>query len=444
MDKLLKNNWVVKILSFVIALMLYAMVSANGQPSSGTSDLLGSDDQQTTITENLKIKYNQDDYVVTGAPQSVKVQLQGPSDLILKAKLLGTRSAYIDLTKKKSGTYNVKVQTSGFPAGLRVTPNPDSVTVTLQRKVTKQLPVSIDILNKSNIASGYVLSDPTIEPKTVSVTGGQDMVDAIAFIKGVVNVQGADGTMDKTVALNAYDNNGNQLNVDISPSTVHVNIPILKVAKQVTLSATSSGNPADGYSVGSISVSPKEVMVYGKKSGNLDTIDEIGPLSVPVDGLAASKTFKVKVPVPDGADRVSPKTVSVTVSIVKGNEGQGTSGNSDQSNSDQTTSGKAANQDTSQTQGSTSFQNIPIHIQGLSSGKRAVIEQPDSVSVQVKGSQSDLKGLSASDIQASVNAAGLSNGEHQVTIQLELPKGLTGEASPESAKVTISDKKTSS
>ncbi|WKB35988.1 hypothetical protein QS257_01300 [Terrilactibacillus sp. S3-3] len=70
MDKLLKNNWVVKILSFIIALMLYAMVSANGQPSSGASDLLGNDEQQTTITENLQIKYNQDDYVVTGAPQS--------------------------------------------------------------------------------------------------------------------------------------------------------------------------------------------------------------------------------------------------------------------------------------------------------------------------------------------------------------------------------------
>ncbi|WKB35990.1 CdaR family protein [Terrilactibacillus sp. S3-3] len=177
-----------------------------------------------------------------------------------------------------------------------------------------------------------------------------------------------------------------------------------------------------------------------RKSSELNTIDEIGPLSVPVDGLSASKTFKVKVPVPSGADRVSPKTVSVTVKIVKGNQGQSGSDTSDQSKSDQTTSGQASNQET---QGSTSFQNIPIHIQGLSSNKRAAI-QPGSVSVKVEGSQSDLNGLSASDIQASVNVAGLSNGTHQVKIQLRLPRGLTGEATPKSAKVTISDKQKTS
>ncbi|WP_141604059.1 CdaR family protein [Terrilactibacillus laevilacticus] len=135
MDKLLRSPWFVRAISLFTAILLYAFVSSTEQPSNGSqANLLGDNQQSTSMTEKLDVKFDSNRYVITGAPDSVKLEIKGPSDKILKAKLLNSKSASINLTGKKAGTYNVKVETDGFPSGLKVVSVPDSITVTLQKK----------------------------------------------------------------------------------------------------------------------------------------------------------------------------------------------------------------------------------------------------------------------------------------------------------------------
>ncbi|MDD9150000.1 MULTISPECIES: CdaR family protein [unclassified Sporolactobacillus] len=426
MDKLLRKNWLVKIISFVIALMLYAIVNAGQTPSSTPSSVITNQTQQMMITEGLDVRYNSNQYVVSGAPRSVNLRLNGSNDLILKAKLLTMKSAFIDLTNMKSGTYDVQVQTQGFPTGLKVTPVPSSVRVTIQKKTSKELPVAVDILDKSKVGAGLLVGDPVIDPRAVTVTGGEDTVNSIAFIKGVVSVKNASATVDRMITLHAYDSTGKEVDVSIEPSAVHVQVPVTRVSKQLSIQAVTTGTPASGYSVGSIDLSANTVNVIAPDENTLSTITGISPLSVSVDGLSGDKTFSVDVPVPSGATRVSPAKVDVTVHIVKSSSstGSGSSASSAFSSSGQ--------------YGSKNFQSIPLTMTGLSSGRNATFTSANHVDVSVTGNSQDLNNLTAKDIQASVDLSGLGTGRHQVTVDVTVPNGLSAHASPGSVGVSIS------
>ncbi|GGL64517.1 CdaR family protein [Sporolactobacillus putidus] len=426
MDKLLRKNWLVKIISFVTALMLYAIVNAGQNPSPSPSSVIINQTQQMIVTEKLDVRYNSNQYVVSGAPQSVSLRLSGSNDLILKARLLTGKSAFINLVNMRPGTYDVQVQTQGFPTGLKVTPVPGTVRVTVQKKTSKELPVAVDILDKSTVGAGFLVGDPVIDPKAVTVTGGESTINSIAFIKGVISVKGANATVDKMIALHAYDSTGSEVDVSIEPSAVHVQVPVTRVSKQLSIQAVTTGTPAAGYQVGSIDLSANTVNVIAHDGNALNTITGIPPLSVPVDGLTSDKTFSVNVPVPAGATQVSPGKVNVTVHIVKATSAGGGS------------SASSAAAGTSGQMGTRNFQAVPVTVTGLGSGRNATFTSANNVNVSVTGNSQDLNNLTANDIQASVDLTGLGTGQHQVTVNITVPNGLTAQASPGSVGVNIS------
>ncbi|WP_100486387.1 YbbR-like domain-containing protein [Sporolactobacillus pectinivorans] len=437
MDKLLRKNWVVKIISFVLALMLYAIVSAGQSPSSSPSSIAVNPLEQMTIAERLNLKYDANKFVVSGVPQTVDLRLSGTSDQILKARLLAIKSAFIDLNGMKPGTYDVRVQTSGFPSGLSVKAVPSAVRVTLQERTSKEFPVALDILNKKAISSGYSIGSPTIDPKTVTVTGGRQTIDSIAFIRGVIDVNGANTTADKMITLHAYDSGGDQMDVAIAPSAVHVQVPITKMSKQVTLQALTTGTPANGYSVGSVNLSVNNVTVVAPDSNTLNQIVDVQPISVSVAGLTQDKTYNVSVPLPAGATQASPSKVSVTVHIVPTASG-GSSMNSSGTSSSSPSSSSGASSSSNQGNTSKQFSNIPVSATGLAVNQTVTLGNNGHVDVSVTGSATDLNKLSSSDIKAQVDLTGLSTGDQRVAVNVSVPAGLTASASPGTLNVTIS------
>lgn len=446
MDKLLNNNWFVKIVSFVMALMLYAIVSAgDGTPSGTSSNIAVNPTQQTAIiTSNLAIKYDQDKYVVNGAPQTISVRLSGSNESILKAKLPSTKSVYLDLSNMKPGTYDARVQTRGFPSGLTVNPSPKTVRVTIQKRTSKELPIAIDILNKNSLAEGYTVGDPVIATQNVTVTGGEDTVDSIAFVKGVISVKGANAAVDKMITLHAYNSNGDQVNVTINPSSVHVRVPVEKLAKQLSINAVTTGTPAKGYRVDSIDQSAKAVTVTAQDGAALDQITTLEPLSVSVDGLKKDKTFTVKVALPSGATKIDPEKIDVTVHIVKETDAESDESSADSSADSSSDSSSSLSSDLSSDSSlSTDKQtkklsNIPIKVIGLKDGLNASFDKEDHVSVSVTGSSQDLDKLTADDVQAEVDLNGLDMGAHEVTVAVSTAGGLVAKANPGTVKVSIS------
>ncbi len=464
MDKLFKSNWFVKIISFLLALMLYTVVSANQHSPNNSASLLGKSEQSTVVTEDLQVKVDTDKYIVSGAPDKVNVQLKGPSELILKAKLLQSQPAYIDLTGKKAGTYSAKVQ-ADFPSGLKVTPNPGKVTVTVQKKITKTRKVNIDVLNQDSVSGDYTVGAPEPSPGSVQVTGGQDTVNNISFVKGVVDVKNANEDVEQRVKLNAYDRDGNQLDVTINPAYATVKVPIAKTAESFPLNVKVEGKPADGYQIEATDVTPQKVMVYGDQKV-LDAIGKLDDVTVNAEGLKDDKTFTVDIPVPKGADHVEPKTAKVKVKVISnkdsaaqkktssadtanqtsdsGTTGNDTSGDSS-ATADSAPSGASDNNDNAaadQQSATRLFKNIPINVNGLDKGTQSIaFLDPDSQAVDVKltGEKSVIDKTDISDITADINIDGLKNGKHTVPIHLSYPDGLKKGTDQLAAKIELSD-----
>lgn len=434
MDKLFRSNWFVKIISFLLALMLYTVVSSNQQPQATKTSLLTNGQQSITVTQNLQINVDTNKYIVTGAPNTVNVQLKGPSDLILKARLLQSRSAFIDLSGKGAGTYTAKVQTKGFPSGLDVKVNPAKVTVTVQKEITATENVDIDTINKNSVPADYTVGSPQVTPTQVQATGGKDTVDSIAFVKGVVDVKGATSDVQQRVKLNAYDKDGNQLNVNLDPAYANVTVPVAKTAKKVPVNVTLSGSTPSGYKVDSIVVSPENVTIFGNNK-SVDSINSIDGITVPVDGLKKDKTFTEDVPVPSGATRVEPKTVEVTVKIVA-SKSAGQTKTSKTSDSSSTTAGTTS----SDTMENRLFKDVPIQINGTDSNNEQVAflsPQNQALDVKLQGKKSEIENTNASDVLASVDVGGLSDGKHSVPIHLTFPGSLTNETKDLSAEIQV-------
>lgn len=408
MDKLFRSSWFIKIISFLIALMLFTMVSAEQQPTKNSSAvLLGNNPQSTTLNENLDAKYDKAKLVIFGLPDSVQVQVKGNSEQILKTRYTTTKSVYVDLTGKGPGTYSVQPQVSGFPSDAKISVIPSTIQVTLQKKVTRTFVPTVDLINKASMTKGYSLGVPVLSPGKVTVTGGNKVVDAIAFVKGVISVSGLDGPVNQDVALNAYDKNGNQLDVTLNPTIVRVKIPVVSPSKVIPIDVQLTGSPPSGESVKSVTLSSQTIKLYGNPV-IIDGIDSIHNIPLNLNNLNSQDQEDVTIPVPQGADQVQPEKVTATVTF------------------DQTVT-KTLNQ-------------IPVIVNDSTQNQRSVtFDDPKgkTINVTLSGASSLINKIQASDIEAVINIESLSTGQHVVPISLTTPEYITGTPSQTTATVTI-------
>ncbi|HET7658126.1 MAG TPA: CdaR family protein [Bacillales bacterium] len=393
MDKLLKKNWFVKFISFLAALMLYTIVSYS-QNTTGSPFDFGTSSGGNASNVNqpksqevpLSVEYNQKKYIVTGVPQTVAVEMKGSDGLITKAELAKDYKVFINLTGKQPGTYTVPVQINGFPDGLKVTPLPKQVTVTIKKKETETFPVQIDLINESKLASGFEVGEPIVSPSQVRVTTSEDEMSKIAFVEGLVNVKGADDTINQSVALHVYDNKGNEIDAEVSPSVVKVKVPVTGDSKLVPIQMQKIGSLPDGLSIVSIDLQPSQVTLFGSKRD----LEGIGYVNIPVDlsNIKKDTTIKLNLTKPDGVTKIAPEQVKVTVNVSK--------------------------------QSTKTFTDVPIDIFDRSDGQTYKITKPedDQVDVTLSGAKEILKDIKKSDIQVYVDASGLSVGHHTVPIQV--------------------------
>lgn len=393
MDNWLKKNWFVKIISFLAALLLYVYVSTLPPTNSlfGFSTSSGNATNRSSKPNlsqkaTLNVQYNQKKYIVTGAPDSVTVDIKGSVGLITKAQLARNYEMYIDLSGKGPGTYTVPVQAKGFPDGLNVTPIPQKVTATIQKKETQTYPVQIDLINQSQLANGFEAGTPIVSPSQVTVTAAKKDMSKIAFVEGLVNVEGANDNITQNVALHVYDKKGNEVNAEVSPSVVKVKVPITGDSKVVPIQIQKNGTLPDGLSVTSIDLEPSQVTMFGSKK-SLKGIDYV-KLPVDLSNIKDNTTMMLNLMKPNGVNKLAPVQVKVTVNVSK-----------------QTTK---------------TINNVSVKISGKSDGQNYQILKPkdQTVDITLSGAKDVLKTIKKSDLQVYVDASSLSTGDHMVPIQI--------------------------
>ncbi|MHB8758279.1 MAG: CdaR family protein, partial [Bacillota bacterium] len=236
---------------------------------------------------------------------------------------------------------------------------------------------------------------PVIKPSQVLVSGTRGRLDLIAKITGDVDLTGASDEIKRTVPVRAVDAHGLDMpDITIRPNSVDVTVSVVALppGQVVSVKGKVTGDPAPGYHLVSVTVDPVVVKLRGDMT-KMSGVDSVTFEPFSVAGAKGIVSHDAEIILPPGATMAEPRTVRVTVDI-------------EEDGADKTISG------------------IPMSIGGLASGLTGRLS-PTTLSVTVRGPKTQLAGLAAKDIAASVNATGLKAGTYNLVPDVTVPNGFT-------------------
>ena len=221
----------------------------------------------------------------------------------------------LNLKNKSVGEYKESFKVKGLNKDLNYQVIPKTTTVSLQEKVSKKFPIEAEI-NQNRIASGYELLGETVNPSQITITGGQEELNKIAYVKATLdeNKQLTDDTTEKA-GISVLDSNLNKLDVQIRPDTVNVNIKVARSSKTVSLNPVTKGSASKNTNIDDISLDKSEVKIYGSRN----VLDGISSIDVPVDvsDIDNDTTKKVDLNLPDDIDEAEFNKVEAKIKTSK-------------------------------------------------------------------------------------------------------------------------------
>ena len=391
MDKWIKNNTATKFMALAVSILLWAMVHIDsGAPAPPTTSY-------NTKSIEVKIQtYGFDDsrYALTGiSTDRVTLQVKGRRSDITTI-FAEEYKVKLDLSSvKQPGTHTLPL-TYSLPRGVElVSMDPTMVTVTVEERMSKAVPVSIG--TKGKFSPDYRLGSPVkIEPGTVEVTLPESELARLSQVRGTVDLDGADtNIVEKRVKLAAYDKEGNVMeDALIVPESVAVEVPVEAAFVTVPLEMEYTGRLPEGLVLSKVTPKVTEVRLYGSKEALAGAKSYTGA-TVHLENVTKSGTTVLTADLtpPEGFEKIEPSSIEVEVTAVS--------------------------------YGERVINGIPISLKGVSSDMEAVITEPktQSMSMTLTGAPDLLNSLQPSDIGLTANMAGLKAGVHEIQLQVTLP-----------------------
>ena len=400
MDKWFESDTVLKLVALGLAIMLWMTVNEKPFPFARGEEV------QTTIRNvTLEVLYDQESLELTDAPSNVNLRLSGDASSINRITPDSYR-VYIDLRDRGPGKHRgIPVKWSGFPSGVKVESDPKLVSVTLEAKQQIEVPVQVDLVG--DLPSGFKAGEPVIKPTKVLVRGSESLLEEVTAVKGVVNVEGSTETVSRSVALQVYGENGPLHKVEVTPSVVEVEVPVTAPDKSVPLKVDVAKYPPEGYAIAGLRTDTDRVTVYGPEEA-LDGLEVYPGPALDLSGVTKDRTFELPVPLVDDRLKVEPKTVEITVTIVKAKTKK--------------------------------LEGVPIRVNGLGEGMEADVVAPKSgkIDLVITGAPKLLKNIKLQDVRAVVDASNLPPGVHVRPIRVNLPAYVQLKGDPkQEAKIRI-------
>ncbi|WP_185819922.1 CdaR family protein [Salibacterium salarium] len=367
MDKLFNNHWVVRLVSLLIAIMLYTMVNMNNV--SNQPGVLPDSEESTYTLNNVDVQvyYNEEDYEVVDMDETVNVELTGSQTSIMLFQLSRPSfEVYADLEGQGEGVHNVRLRHRDFPADLNVSISPRVSSIELQQQETISYPVDVQLMNEEETKEGYTLGGAEVDPEEVNIKAPQSTHEKIDTVRASVDVSGADEQIETESDVAAYDSEGNELDIQMQTETVNVVVPVESPSVQVPVNLAREGTLPDNLGIDSLNIEQTEATIYGP----METINDINGVEAVLDLSEIDENGTLELPVnsPEGIEKVEPETIQVEVEVGEREE--------------------------------TVFEDVPIDVQNVPEDlSPTVINPEESVSnVTVYGSASMLEELNAEDI----------------------------------------------
>ena len=300
---------------------------------------------------------------------------------------------------------------------------PATLSIVVDEYVTNyRVPVSVNLIGE--YPEGFYGGAFSRDPSLVALSGPRSLVDQVARIYVDYDaslLKGEAGSVSTALPMRFVDREGNEIVSDLLEATssgvVLRTIIIsqdLYAIRELPVSETDliSGEPARGYQVTGVEISPKTLRAAGAKDilGDLESLFVEDTVSV--EGAEESFSTTLRVRKPSELAYLNTTTVNVTVTVEPVTI-------------------------------SSSLSNIKLSVRGTGSGLKAGSDTR-TVSAVITGPQLLVESLRASDVNAFADASGLEEpGEYILPVQFQVEdtdaQDLVFEATPATVTVTLSE-----
>lgn len=385
-DRIL-DNWTMKVLSVILAIIIWLLVTNIDNPYTTKTF---TDISVNVINEDALLKKNKTWDIIEG--DKVTVTLKAKRSVIDKLTRADIQ-ATADLSKLSiTNAVPINVTVSHYEEEIKEKNlgSVDTLKVKLENMKTKQFAVTVETIG--DVGAGYAIGTKIPTPNIVEVTGPESLIKRINQVRATISVDGIVSDETFSVEPSYYNYDGDKLDssrLSCNVERLEVSINLLKT-KKVDLSVETVGEVAKGYQLESVLLEPKGVTIAGteEKLKDLDTILVDG---LSVEGLTEDTEENIDITdyLPDGIKlaQESPD-VRVKIQIVP-----------------------------------LDMKSIKIPVNRISvqnqSQSMTLTYEEDEITVKVRGEQKDIKDLDISDLTPSIDLSELEVGKHKVKVKLK-------------------------
>ena len=321
-------------------------------------------------------------------------------------------TAFIDLNGRSVGTYSIPLNVTTTVSGVQIiSKNPSVLVVSIEPSLEKEVPVTAKI--SGNAAENMTAGDVTFDPATVKISGPKSIIDGINQVMASLVLSGEAGDFSKAAKVEALGSDGAPVNfVNYLPAQVTANVKIVKAGnvKNLGIKVLTSGTPASGLYVSSVSTNPSILNAIGSADA-LRQLTAISTQPISIDGISKNLTTRVSLDIPSGI-KIDGNISSVSVTI------------------------NLSSAPLSRTI------TIPIKTKNLPAGLKISSISPQTVDVVVTGPSDLINGLSTDTISLVLDLSSANSGSNSINIanaDFALPAGISiSNFQPQSATIVLS------
>ncbi|MGP1673742.1 MAG: CdaR family protein [Candidatus Limnocylindrales bacterium] len=392
--RVIVHNWPLKLAAIGLASLLYGGLVL----SQSTATLTGV--VPVAVREQPRDTFN-----LTTIRPVTEVRYFSPAGV---KPITSDFEAWVDLSDVTPGIgpQSVPVQIRSVDPRVTVVGfDPQVVTIDLDTLDTKSVPVEVE---RGGTPDGLEIGPVAFEPSSVEVRGPASVIVRVVAARANVIVQPSGIDVDQDVELVPIDAVGDAVaQVQLAPATARVTIPVIsdRVSKALPISPIITGSPAAGFEIASATIEPSIVTVEGDID-QLEALTSIDTAPISVSGFSSSQTVEATLAVPVGLVPLGDQTVQVTITL------------------------RAVT--------ATRTFEVGLDLVGARADRRYATSV-DRVLVTIGGGVAALDRLTGGSLVAELRVGNLDLGTSAVSVELELPAGLSLVASsPGQVNVTVS------
>ena len=386
--KLITNNFGLKILAVLFSVALWLVV-------------VNIDDPKTTRTFTTTVSIENGNYL-TGIGKYYEI-VNNSSTVTFKAS--GKRSylermsnsdfkAVADMESiENMSRVPIDITPQRYISNVSVTNKTYYLELEVEELRSESFVIAVETVGE--VGDQKALGSVSISPNILRVSGPSSVVEMVDKVIARVDVNNMTSDMIDSVIPLLYDAKGNEMTSELSfnMQSVTASVQILDT-KEVTINFQTSGTPPDGYEYIGTEYSPQTVRVKGQVA----VLNTMNSITVPKEVLDLTdatedieKTVDVSSYLPEGVTLVEPGQAKIDVRV------------------------KLEKHETRKFKVPTAN----ITVTNLSQ-EYSVKFLEESVEIELEGLSTDLDDLDSETLTGSIDASGMTDGEHKLNLELNL------------------------